>query len=391
MGAINDAFNRAGWSILSLASATAKYRARRNEEGKNRAKLNYSTAATIKKQNNELTKKQSEPPKSYFDINSPLTPENDEQKIAEQKVLEQMAQAKAKATSFGKLAGVKETVEAKKPVQRFGELAGAEEAPAPEQKYISSDEGAHLPIKAENTEPELPTVSAEHSETNIDAKDPEVQGLIEVKQKNALRAVAGQRSQKRYQKIKAKLTSIVADEHYIDDVWRTISLDPNITDEMIRKAGFTKTQILEEWKWFKDSPTDWMRKQNIRGEEYGIVGNVADANYLSDFDFGGTLSAYIKAKAGGKTLAQQQEEYELSKAEKEQEEESDKLYESIGEAMEKHELNQLANKQPSVDDWYLNFDRNNNSMSNSSNYKVWQDESTEEEKDEEKKDKGIIF
>ena len=68
MGAINDAFNKAGLSILSLASATAKYRARRNEEGKNRAKLNYSTAATIKKQNNELTKKQSEPPKSYFDI-----------------------------------------------------------------------------------------------------------------------------------------------------------------------------------------------------------------------------------------------------------------------------------------------------------------------------------
>ena len=92
MGAINDAFNKAGWSVLSLASATAKYRARRNEEGKNRAKLNYSTAATIKKQNNELTKKQSEPPKSYFDINSILSHEIDEQKIATKKVLEQMAQ-----------------------------------------------------------------------------------------------------------------------------------------------------------------------------------------------------------------------------------------------------------------------------------------------------------
>ena len=198
MGAINNAFNKAGLSILSLASATAKYRARRNEEGKNRAKLNYSTAATIKKQNNELTKKQSEPPKSYLDINSPLPPEKDEQKIAEQKVLEQMAQEKAKAASFG-------------------ELAGVEEAPAPEQKNISSEEGAYLPIKAENTETELPTVSAERSETNISAKDPEVQGLIEVKQKNALRAAAGQRSQKRYQNIKAKLTSIFADYSNIDD------------------------------------------------------------------------------------------------------------------------------------------------------------------------------
>ena len=374
MGAINDAFNRAGWSILSLASATAKYRAKRNEEGKNRAKLNYSTAATIKKQNNELTKKQSEPPKSYFDINSPLPPEKDEQKIAEQKVLKQIAQEKAKATSFGELSGVektfkqadapteKEVVEAKKPVQRFGELVGVEEAPA-----TSFDE--------------LPTVSAERSETNIDAKDPEVQGLIEVKQKNALRAAAGQRSQKRYQDIKERLTYRFADEHNIDDVWRNISLDPDVTDEMIRKAGFTKTKILEEWKWFKDSPTDWMRMQNIRGDEYGIGGNETDAEDFSYFDFGGMLSAYIKAKVKGKTLKQQWEEHELSKAEKE----PDELYESIGEAMEEHELKQAKNKKPSVDDWYLNFDRN---------YKVWQDEPTEEEKDEEKKDKeskGIIF
>ena len=376
MGAINDAFNKAGWSILSLASATAKYRARRNEEGKNRAKLNYSTAATIKKQNNELTKKQSEPPKSYFDINSPLPPEKDEQKIAEQKVLKQLAQEKAKATSFGELAGVEETfkqagaptekevVEAKKPVQRFGELAGVEEAPA-----TSFDE--------------LPTVSAENSETNISAKDPEVQGLIEVKQKNALRAVAGQRSQKRYQNIKEKLTYRFADEHNIDDVWRNISLDPNITDEMIKKAGYTKTKILEEWKWYKDSPSDWMQNLNIKGNEYGVGGIVSDTDDYDYSSFGRLLSAYIRAKAGGKTLAQQQEEHDLSKAE-----EDDELYESIGEAMEKHELKQAKNKQPSVDDWYLNFDRNND------NYKVWQDDSTEkteEETDETKKDKGIIF
>ena len=386
MGAINNAFNRAGLSILSLASATAKYRAKRNEEGKNRAKLNYSTAATIKKQNNELTKKQSEPPKSYFDINSPLPPEKDEQKIAEQKVLKQIAQEKAKATSSGELAGVektfkqadapteKEVVEAKKPVQSFGELAGVEEAPAPEKAKATSFD-------------ELPTVSAENSETNISAKDPEVQGLIKVKQKNALRAAAGKRSQERYQKIKAISTYKFADEHNIDDVWRNISLDPSITDEMIRKAGFTKAQILEEWKWFKDSPTDWMQKQNSRGDEYGIVGSEADAVDFSYFDFGRMLSAYIKAKAGGKTLKQQQEEYDLSKAEKE----PDELYESIGEAMEEHELKQAKNKQPSVDDWYLNFDRNNSRMSNSDNYKVWQDESTEEETDENKKDKGIIF
>ena len=353
MGAINNAFNKAGWSILALAEATSKYRSKINEEKKNKAKQSYTTAATIKKQNNELTKNQVETPKSYFaDWNIP--PEEDEQKIAEQNVLKEMTKEKAKATSFG-------------------ELAGVEEAPAQEQNVLK--EMAQEKAKATSFD-ELPTVSAEHSETNIDAKDPEVQGLIEVKQKNALRAAAGQRSQKKYQNIKEKLTSIVADYSNIDDVWREISLDPDITDELIRKAGFTKTQILEEWKWFKDSPSDWMRKQNSRGDEYwaGGGGNEVDAEDFSNYDFGGMLSAYIKAKAGGKTLAQQWEEHELSKAGEEPEE---------------------KNKQPSIDDWYTNFGINDNKMSNSDTYKVWQDDSqddsTEEEKDETKKDKGIIF
>ena len=175
MGAINNAFNKAGWSILALAQATSKYRSKINEEKKNRAKQSYTTAATIKKQNNELTKNQEETPKSYFsDWNIP--PEKDEQKIAEKKVLEQLAQERAKATSFGELAGVektfkqadapteKEVVEAKKPVQRFGELAGVEEAPAP--KATSFDE--------------LPTVSTENSETKIPV-DEDVKKLQEVK------------------------------------------------------------------------------------------------------------------------------------------------------------------------------------------------------------------
>lgn len=340
MGAINNAFNRAGWSVLQLASAAAKYREQRNEEGKNKAKQSYNTIATIKKQNDELTKNQKETPKSYFGPGWNIPTEIDEQKIAEQTVLEKMAKEKPKVTSFG-------------------ELAGVEEAPAPEQAKATSFA-------------ELPTVSAEHSETNISAKDPEVQGLIEVKQKNALRASAGQRSQKRYQKIKEKLTSVFADEHYIDDVWRNISLEPDITDEMIRKAGFTKTKILEEWKYYNDWPTEWMTKMNALGDEYGVGGGIAEAEEGSNF--GHLLSAYIREKVKGKTLAQQQEEYDLSKAGEEPEE---------------------KNKQPSVDDWYTNFGITDNKMSNSDTYKVWQDDSqddsTEEENDETKKDKGIIF
>ena len=156
MGALNNAFNKAGLSILSLASATAKYRARRNEEGKNRAKLNYSTAATIKKQNNVLTKNQSEPPKSYFDINSVLTHEIDEQKIATKKALEQLVQEKAKATSFGE--------------PKIAEQKVLEQSTQERAKATSFDE--------------LPTVSTENSETKIpldeDVKKPqEVKANIE--------------------------------------------------------------------------------------------------------------------------------------------------------------------------------------------------------------------
>ena len=205
MGAINNAFNKAGLSILSLASATAKYRAMRNAEGKNRAKQSYNTAATIKKQNDELTnyqlEDQVETTRRFFDD---LPPEIDEQKIAEQKVLEEMAQERAKVARFGELVHAEDVPAPNQAnVERFDELAGVEEAPAPEQATSFG---------------ELPTVSAENSETNISAKDPEVQGLIELKQKNARRAAASQISQKRYQDIKAKLTGVFADEHYIEDV-----------------------------------------------------------------------------------------------------------------------------------------------------------------------------
>ena len=109
---------------------------------------------------------QEKPKPTHFGEIPAANTEMDEQKIAEQKVLEKMEEEKTKAASFV----------------------------------------------------ELPTVSAENSETNISAKDPEVQGLIQAKQKNALKAAAGQRSQERYQNIKERLTYRFADEHNIDDV-----------------------------------------------------------------------------------------------------------------------------------------------------------------------------
>lgn len=319
MGAINSAFNQASWSVLALANTVAKFRSKINQEGKNRAKQSYSTAATIKKQNNELTKKQSETPRPFFDANSSLSPEIDEQKIAEQKVSEQMTQAKA--TSFSELAGVKE-------------------APAPNKATSFG---------------ELPTVSAENSETNISAKDPEVQGLIQAKQKNMNRAISASRAQKEYQ----------ASKGYEED-FPIRDYMPDVSDAELRKAGITKTELNKLSSILAGNGTD----EDVRNwfDKHGGV----DGAYTIKLD-----DLYVTKQA-----ADAIKNFIVRK-------DIPNEYDSSGEAMKGQDL-----KQPSVDDWYLNFDRNNNTMSNSDNYKVWQDDSTEEEKDEVKTDRnfsGIKF
>ena len=330
MGAINNAFNQAGWSILSLASATAKYRAMRNEEGKNRAKQSYNTAATIKKQNDELTKNQVETPRPFFGLFDDPQSEIDEQKIAEQKVLEEMAQ-KAK-------------------IARFGEPLTVS---AEQNDELTKDQLEPERAKATSFG-ELPTVSAENSETNISAKDPEVQGLIQAKQKNLNRAIAASRAQKEYQ----------ASKGYEND-FPIRDYMPSVSDAELRKAGITKTELNKLSSILAGNGTD----EDVRNwfEKHGGV----DGAYTIKLD-----DLYVTKQA-----ADAIKNFILDK---------DKLndYDSSGEAMKGQDL-----KQPSVDDWYLNFDRNNNTMSNSDNYKVWQDDSTEEEKDETKKDKdsGIIF
>ena len=316
MGAINHAFNQAGWSILHLANAATKYRSSLNEEGQNRAKQSYSTAATIKKQNNQLTK-------------------NNIEQVTEKKVPQR----------FGELVGVEETfkqadaptekevVEAKKPVQSFGELAGVEEAPA-------------------TSFGELPKVSAENSETNINAKDPEVQGLINAKQKNMNRAISASRAQKAYQ----------ASKGYEND-FPIRDYMPDVSDAELRKAGITKTELNKLSSILAGNGTD----EDVRNwfEKHGG----ADGAYSIKLD-----DLYVTKQA-----ADAIKNFIVNK---------DKLNDSDS-SVEAKDL-----KQPSVDDWYLNFDRNNNTMSNSDNYKVWQDDLTEEEKDEVKTDRnfsGIKF
>ena len=129
----------------------------------------------------------------------------DEQKIAEQEALEKMAQEKTKVT-------------------RFGELPTA--SPEMDEQKIAEEK-----TKAASFG-ELPMVSAENSETNINANDPEVQGLINAKQKNMKRSISASRAQKAYQ----------ASKGYEND-FPIRDYMPNVSDEELRKAGITKTEL----------------------------------------------------------------------------------------------------------------------------------------------------
>ena len=301
MGAINNVFNRAGWNILALANATAKYRAQRNEEGKNRAKQSYNTIATIKKQNNELTQNKVEPPKSYFDIKSILSHEIDEQKIATQKVLEKLAQERAKATSFGELAGVektfkqadapteKEVVEAKKPVQSFGEL---------------------------------PTVSTENTETKIPV-DEDVKKLQEVKANIEKRnmpetAKVEEPTEDRFdwhnyadrfydgigyeaaeEKVKEKYGKTVSElydektpiREKLDQLKSIIDLEkyrPNGEEALkYHHQNVVWDRLYEDYPEYKELEKQLVEKNNIANEAYRMRENLAeDSNSLTLEDFG---------------------------------------------------------------------------------------------------------
>ena len=152
-----------------------------------------------------MTKAQVENLKPYFYANYSIPPEMDEQKIAEREALEKMAQEKTKVT-------------------RFGELPTA--SPEMDEQKIAEEK-----TKAASFG-ELPAVSAEHSETNINANDPEVQGLINAKQKNMKRSISASRAQKAYQ----------ASKGYEND-FPIRDYMPNVSDEELRKAGITKTEL----------------------------------------------------------------------------------------------------------------------------------------------------
>lgn len=244
---------KAGGSVLALAGTMARLKSRLNEKASDKAKNGYEKAANIKKENNELIKNNIEQvvekkaPQSFGEL--AITKE---ELPVESKVVDKKAPQRF---DFGELVTAedvlkqadapaeKEVVEAKKPVQRFGELAGAEETPTTEQKYISSEESAYSPIKAENTETKIPV-------------DEDVQGLIKVKQKNARRAAASRKSQIAYRASKGYEKDFPIRDYL-----------PNVEDKELYKAGITKTELNKLSSILAGNGTDediqnWFKKHN---------------------------------------------------------------------------------------------------------------------------------
>ena len=349
---------RAGGSILAIAGTIARLKSRLNEEASDKAKKGYEKAANIKKENNELTKKNIEQvtekkaPQSFGELATTKEELPVESKVVEKKApqwfdesalesaltkeelpVESKVVEKKAPQHFGELAGVEETfkqadaptekevVEAKKPVQRFGELAGAEETPTTEQKYISSEESAYSPIKAENTETKIPV-------------DEDVQGLIKVKQKNALRAAASRKSQLAYRASKGYEKDFPIRDYL-----------PNVEDKELYKAGITKTELNKLSSILAGNGTDediqnWFKKHNA--SDTPIIN--MDSLTVSE-DTAKEIKRLILDK----------------------------------------DIN-LKEEQSKSSDWYDNFTRETNT------YKVWEDqESSGESQETDRSFSGIIF
>lgn len=239
---------KAGGSVLALAGTMARLRSKLNEKASNNAKKGYEKAANIKKENKELIKKNIEQvtgekaPQSFGEL-----ARTEEELPVESKVAEEKA-----PQHFGELAGVEETfkqadiptekevVKAKKPIQRFGELAEGLNEGSKGSLYETLTEGL---IKAENTETKIPV-------------DEDVQGLIKVKQKNALRAAAGRRSQIAYRASKGYEKDFPIRDYL-----------PNVEDKELYKAGITKTELNKLSSILAGNGTEediqnWFKKHN---------------------------------------------------------------------------------------------------------------------------------
>ena len=244
---------KAGASVLALAGMLSKLNSKFSEEGTKRAKQGYERAANTKKDNKSIVAKK-------------VNPEN---------------------TNESNIIHTTSPIANEKPI--------VSEQPT-KQKFILSEEGAYYPIKADNAKTNIPV-------------DEDVKGLIQVKQKNALRMGAGRKSANEYQQALDKAKTFVGGK--TDDVWNEIGLDPSITDKDIREAGYTKTDILNDFNLYVNRIDQWSIDTNKKATEKNVEYAVGD---LDDYvlaqqnnEFGRAWSAFILDKKH-KEEADKQEE-----------------------------------------------------------------------------------
>lgn len=244
---------KAGASVLALAGMISKLNSSFSEKGTKKAKQGYERAANTKKENKSIIAKK-------------INPEN---------------------TNESNIIHTTSPIANEKPL--------VSEQPT-KQKFILSEEGAYLPIKTENTKTNIPV-------------DEDVKGLIQVKQKNALRMGAGRKSANEYQQALDKAKTFVGGK--TDDIWNEIGLDPSITDKDIREAGYTKTDILNDFNLYVNRIDQWSVEANRKATNKGVdyaVGELDDYVLAQqNNEFGKAWSAFILDKKH-KEEANKQEE-----------------------------------------------------------------------------------
>ena len=272
---------KAGGSILALTSLLSKFRAKFNEEGNTKAKQSYSKTATVKKQNSELAKKQIEA-------------------IAQKEIVKEAPKAFGIETLIDEKHDEQKIAEKK--VQGFGEL-----------------------------------VSAEKSETKIPANDPDVQGLIKVKEKSVARSLGASKASQKRKEAYARMQKISGEPNIKPEDYE---FKWDITDKELKKAGYTKTDMQE-----------LAVKASFDPEKVADELGIGDQRTEWKKD---DIEAYLKEKIRPTDIAENYTEEKVSSGE-----------------------------------WYDTFSRENSSMSDT--YKVWQDESEEDLPTVSRDFSGIVF
>lgn len=308
---------KAGSSILALAGAIGNLKKKFSEAGKAKAKKQYS----------EETNKIAENKRLIAERKALL--ENKKLDLEEKQLGLKEKDLKIKERNLR----TKDKISKEKARQAKEKLAGVKQ-PAANEKAEAK------PVKQEPGRFEFPE-DVVSSETNIDANNPDVAGLLKAKeiadkrntgygwdeflaerkeaaigQENvepAAKPKSKSQAQKAYRQAEADANTMVGGKK--DDIWVAIGLDPNITDEDIKKAGLTKTEIMKQFASYSQYGDEWADEWNKKMAKEGkndLVMATAGDDYVknqAEYSFGRTLSAYINYDKTKAEMEKREQEY----------------------------------------------------------------------------------